>query len=121
MLTASRAGKGFVHCRHGPLINYQPDPDPFPMKASVRADGGGDDRDTDLPLLTGPPVRPAGAWATDALRVTSAQNHSDDSADAPPRFPGEGRDPLLPWAPAFAGEAGSGIERGALLPGESCE
>ena len=23
----------------------------------------------------------------------------------PPRFPGEGRDPLLPWAPAFAGEA----------------
>jgi hypothetical protein len=28
------------------------------------------------------------------------------SADALPRFPGEGRDPLLPWAPAFAGEAG---------------
>jgi hypothetical protein len=24
----------------------------------------------------------------------------------PPRFPGEGQDPLLPWAPAFAGEAG---------------
>jgi hypothetical protein len=23
----------------------------------------------------------------------------------PPRFPGESRDPLLPWAPAFAGEA----------------
>jgi hypothetical protein len=22
--------------------------------------------------------------------------------DVPPRFPGEGRDPLLPWAPAFA-------------------
>jgi hypothetical protein len=26
----------------------------------------------------------------------SAQNHSDDSADAPPRFP-EARDPHLPW------------------------
>ena len=25
---------------------------------------------------------------------------------SPPRFPGEGRDPLLPWAPAFAGVAG---------------
>jgi hypothetical protein len=35
----------------------------------------------------------------------SAQNHSDDSADPPPRFPGESRDPLLLWAPAFAGEA----------------
>jgi hypothetical protein len=38
-------------------------------------------------------------------QCTSAQNHSDDSADPPPRFPGESRDPLLPWAPAFAGEA----------------
>jgi len=35
----------------------------------------------------------------------SAQNHSDDSADALPRFPGESRDPLPPWAPAFAGKA----------------
>jgi hypothetical protein len=26
--------------------------------------------------------------------------------DTPARFPGEGRDPLLPWAPAFAGVAG---------------
>jgi hypothetical protein len=30
---------------------------------------------------------------------------TDESADPPPRFPGESRDPLLPWAPAFAGEA----------------
>jgi hypothetical protein len=26
--------------------------------------------------------------------------------DTLPRFPGEGRDPLLPWAPAFSGVAG---------------
>src|SRR5215472_9353569 len=28
---------------------------------------------------------------------------------APPRFPGGSRDPPLPWAPAFAGEAGSSV------------
>jgi hypothetical protein len=28
------------------------------------------------------------------------------SSTSSPRFPGEGRDPLLPWAPAFAGVAG---------------
>jgi hypothetical protein len=32
--------------------------------------------------------------------------------DDPPRFPGEGRDPLLSWAPAFAGVAGFGMSDG---------
>jgi|SRR5215471_8751006 len=35
-----------------------------------------------------------------------------------PHFPGESRDPLLPWAPAFAGEAGL---NGGLHACESCE
>jgi hypothetical protein len=36
----------------------------------------------------------------------NVQIHSVDAARRPPpRFPGEGRDPLLPWAPAFAGVA----------------
>jgi len=34
---------------------------------------------------------------------------------------GEGRDPLLPWAPAFAGVAGFDMSDGAPLPDESCE
>jgi hypothetical protein len=33
--------------------------------------------------------------------------------------PGEGRDPLLQWAPAFAGVAGLGMSDGASLPDES--
>jgi hypothetical protein len=36
-----------------------------------------------------------------------------------PRFPGESRDLRLPWAPAFAGDAG--LKRGASLLGKSCE
>ena len=36
-------------------------------------------------------------------------------------FCGEGRDPLLPWAPAFAGVAGFDMSDGAALPDESCE
>src|ERR1700736_4310059 len=51
------------------------------------------------------------------------------SSTSPPRFPGEacpwqgtgGRDPLLPWAPAFAGVAGFDTSDGASLPDESCE
>jgi hypothetical protein len=38
--------------------------------------------------------------------TASAQIHSDGPVrHARPRFPGESRDPLLPWALAFAGEA----------------
>jgi hypothetical protein len=44
------------------------------------------------------------------------------SSTSPPRFPGEGRDPFLPWVSAFAGVAGLvGMSDGAPLPDESCE
>src|ERR1700739_584773 len=42
------------------------------------------------------------SWARE--NRASAQTHSDDSVRRPlPCLPGEGRDPVLPWAPAFAG------------------
>jgi hypothetical protein len=47
-----------------------------------------------------------------AVVDASTQNHSDDS---PSRCPGESRDPLPPWAPAFAGEAGLSEVLGCLV------
>jgi hypothetical protein len=57
----------------------------------------------------------APAFGYSVVPAASAQSHSDDSATPFLCFPGEGRDPPLPWAPAFAGEAGlSGVLHGRL-------